>query len=94
MIALSHRQAVGIFGALELSHFSEASRELEEMDAGLSLLPPDRTVWSLSDMRRRNVHHAGGQPLLPQRSRLLRDHRRASFGEHSAGGYSAGLGEE
>jgi len=31
-----------------------ASRELEEVEGGLAALPPDRAVWSLSDLRRRD----------------------------------------
>lgn len=41
-------------GRLEPSDVAAASRELEEIDTGLALLPSDRTVWSLTDLRRRD----------------------------------------
>ncbi len=40
-------------GRLDPSEVQDAARELEEIEAGLAQLHSDHTVWSLSDLRRR-----------------------------------------
>jgi hypothetical protein len=65
--------------AVSPSDASAAKRELQEIDARLAALPPDRVVWSLSNLRRRDdsllpVNHAArnvrdyfianGRPLM------------------------------
>jgi hypothetical protein len=50
-------------GWLAPSHSLEASRELDQIEAELALLPPEHAVWSLSDLRRMDdrdlaVNHA------------------------------------